>query len=287
MTDMARNGRFGNNFFQFYFLKLLEKKTGLRATCAPWQGDFFFDLDYSKEVQTPDLVLDLEPETDRAAGYAPQIERILAQTQLGEHGVLDINGYFQYHTRYYAPERAHFDSVFRFKQLMDDRIGAACRQLGLDQRYLLGVHVRAGDYRKLSPYHNVFWLPGDQQYCEAISAVLDAYPRDTTLYLASDELDYYRPMLEREGFGCVTRNELFGELDATMGLGVDFYMLAHADALVISNSSFSYAAAMCNRNARLFMRPGGRAGGFVPFDPWNSHVLIPRTTTTIQAGVPA
>ena len=94
-------------------------------------------------------------------------------------------------------------------------------------------------------------------------------------------------MFEREGFGCVTRNDLFSEMDQTMGLGVDFYMMAHADALLISNSSFSYAAAMCNKKARIFMRPGGRTGGFIPFDPWNSHVLIPRATPNNQAGVQA
>ena len=284
MTDMAQNGRFGNNFFQFYFLKLMEKKLGLRATCSPWQGDYFFDLDYSKEGQTPDLVIDLEPDTDRAAGYARQFETILSQP-LGEHGVLDINGYFQYHSRFYADERAHFDSVFRFKQMMHDHIGASLRLLGLDRNFILAVHVRAGDYRKQSPFDPVFWIPSDQRYCEAVASVLESYPRDVTLYLASDELEYYRPMFEREGFGCVTRNELFSEMDQTMGLGVDFYMMAHADALLISNSSFSYAAAMCNRKARLFMRPGGRSGGFIPFDPWNSHVLIPRAIPNNQAGV--
>jgi len=52
--------------------------------------------------------------------------------------------------------------------------------------------------------------------------------------------------------------------------------MIHSNALIISNSSLSFAAAMLNKNANIFLRPHSQNDRFIPFDPWNSHVLLPK-----------
>ena len=51
-----------------------------------------------------------------------------------------------------------------------------------------------------------------------------------------------------------------------------------ADRLAISNSTFSFTAAMLNQrspsSAHAFVRPVPDARALVPFDPWDSYPLL-------------
>jgi hypothetical protein len=53
----------------------------------------------------------------------------------------------------------------------------------------------------------------------------------------------------------------------------DWYLLTMSDVLIISNSTFSFSAALLNRSARSFYRPTFD-WDFVPFNPWNSEPLL-------------
>src|SRR5262249_51528371 len=54
---------------------------------------------------------------------------------------------------------------------------------------------------------------------------------------------------------------------------IDHHILRHADHLAISNSTFSFTAAMLNAHARSFMRPDPVHRTLVTFNPWSSEVL--------------
>ena len=54
---------------------------------------------------------------------------------------------------------------------------------------------------------------------------------------------------------------------------VDHHILRHANHLAISNSSFSFTAAMLNAHAGSFLRPDPTLQELVAFDPWASEVL--------------
>ena len=50
--------------------------------------------------------------------------------------------------------------------------------------------------------------------------------------------------------------------------------MGKCDILAISNSSFSFAASMLNESAHLFLRPHLLYKKLIPFDPWDSEILL-------------
>ena len=62
---------------------------------------------------------------------------------------------------------------------------------------------------------------------------------------------------------------------------VDHHILRHADHVAISNSTFSFTAAMLNERAETFMRPHPNRRELVAFDPWDSPSGCRRRSNTI------
>jgi hypothetical protein len=54
----------------------------------------------------------------------------------------------------------------------------------------------------------------------------------------------------------------------------DWYLLTQCDLLALSNSTFSYSAALMNESGRLFVRPTLPDGTLERFDPWDSEPLL-------------
>jgi hypothetical protein len=50
--------------------------------------------------------------------------------------------------------------------------------------------------------------------------------------------------------------------------------MAKSSVNIISNSSLSFFASMLNKKSRIFLRPGQAKESLIPYDPWNSNVLI-------------
>lgn len=72
------------------------------------------------------------------------------------------------------------------------------------------------------------------------------------------------------------------DVDSMMIL--DWATLAMADVLLTSNSTFSFTAAWKGSageasHARRYLRPDARVQRFVPFDPWDSLILLPAAET--------
>ena len=275
-SDLADN-RFGNQIFQYFFLKLVEDSLKLRATCPPWVGSQLFDLDFSEECNDRAVTLDLEPNIDRSEGFSKELNNIAEFCKLHADGAVNIRGYFQYHTWHYRNYKKLFLTSFTFREVIIQQITLAINNIGLKDAFIIGTHVRAGDYRKHTAYHSLFWMPSVDSYIRAISNIKDSHIKNYVIYLASDEIEYFSPILLENGLTIITRENLFHELTPIQAMILDYYVLAISDALIISNSSFSFSASMLNQRSRIFMRPGVRSDDFIPFDPWNSHVLIPRS----------
>ena len=56
----------------------------------------------------------------------------------------------------------------------------------------------------------------------------------------------------------------------------DWWLLAHCDAIAISNSTFSLTAAMLNQQLQVSVRPSLSCNALRDFDPWNTAVLESR-----------
>jgi hypothetical protein len=54
----------------------------------------------------------------------------------------------------------------------------------------------------------------------------------------------------------------------------DWFLLTQCDILAISNSTFSFTAAMFSEYGDQFFRPTFEDEGLIPFDPWNSEPML-------------
>jgi len=247
MSSLGSYGRFGNQLFQYAALKIYAATNGLRVEVPDdWIGRGLFcgcnDLPVSEK---------------------PREQKMLGDGCIWLNGQqlegCDIKGYCQYHTIHYVSYKDYFRSLFNFipplERVLKEPIAP------LRQGTLIGIHIRLSDYR----------LPGRSVNIAPIRWYLDWLRENwgkldnPTLFIASDEIDNviehfreYQPNAFSAG-----ANFLF-----------DYYTLAHCDCLLISNSTFSFTAAMLNEEGKEFYRPDFGQKKLVSFEPWNSKPIL-------------
>ncbi|HTS93100.1 MAG TPA: alpha-1,2-fucosyltransferase [Stellaceae bacterium] len=269
MRSLGRNGRFGNQIFQYGYLRLYGHVHRLQVEVPEWIGRWLFDLD-------DPLPGDLLP---RVAENKDLIGPALSKDAPQMLANRDVEGWCQCHTSYFNPHRELFRTLFRpgvRLQPIVDRAMARLKTLG---RTLVAVHVRRGDYIG----GELFWATPSSWYLEWLREIWQSL-EGPLLYVASDDASVYREFAD---FSPITAQDL----DVTIPgaeMYPDFCVLACADILAISNSSFSVTAAMLNEKARSFVRPAPIERRLVPFDPWSTTVLLSSTWRSVpncnQAG---
>lgn len=125
--------------------------------------------------------------------------------------------------------------------------------------------MRRGDYG--DSYH---FVAPSKWYIDALREFLTRLD-NPTVYIASDEIDSV--VSDFAEFNPITYRDLMPNLGEQSFL-LDFYVMKSANAVLTSNSSFSFSASMLNENARIFLRPDLLQKKMIPFDPWNSPVLL-------------
>ena len=257
MSTLGKNGGFANQLFQYGFLKTYAKEHNLRVETPEWLGQEIFGLE--------------DPPMGRFLPVVPEnIESDLSASWIANSTValknVDFWGFFQYHTAYYAKHREYWRSLFQPIEEIEAKMQGAWQGLKAKGKTVVAIHLRLGDYFYLCPH----WIAPWEWYGEWLRGFWETL-EEPILYLASDEVKKvwkyfaeYRP---------ITARDLGVELPG-MEFYRDFYVLSHADALGISNSTFSFAAAMLNRRAKFFFRPHFPSQKLIPFDPWNSRPLF-------------
>lgn len=276
MSDLGDNGRFGNQIFQFFFLKMAEQALGCDIRCPYWDGIGLFDLQPTAAIEASPEAIDLEPMTSRSRGPQEQLDFLKNALQASERQLVDIKGYFQYHTVFFQQHRNLFLETFSVRPLFIDQVRQALARIGMQDRFVIGVHVRRGDYLQFDNKHPLFWGSSAASIRAAIEDLGASSLRNAIIYVCSDDLDYARDIFQGYGVPVITNRQLFSQSSEFSDLAVDFVMLTLAKALLISNSSLSFVASMLNTACRINLRPCPREDKFIPFDPWNSHVILPR-----------
>lgn len=279
-------GRFGNQLFAFFFLKVVESELGCEIRYPAWLGNILFDFPESWPLLAPDEVIGFERELEyEGVNFKQQASRengpraeisVIADCLARNVKTLELLGFFQYHTSTYVRKRDLFLDVFALNEKIEQQIDKSLERLGLADRPVICVHVRRGDYLLHGNGHALFWGSSFDAIARALLDITLSAFRNFIVYLCSDDIEHCRSEFETRGIPCLTGSNLFSGLDNPGGLMVDFMMMVKSDALVISNSSLSFAAAMLNRKARVFLRPCPVQDRLIPFDPWNSHVLLPK-----------
>jgi hypothetical protein len=105
----------------------------------------------------------------------------------------------------------------------------------------VGVHIRRGDFIAIGWALDINW------YKQAVLS-MKSYLRDPVFFIFSDDLPYCDEHLEEMGFDRDKDKVVF--VDGNRGINNfrDMHLMSLCKNLIIANSSFSYLAALLNKN---------------------------------------
>jgi hypothetical protein len=287
MSSIGKLGRFGNQLFQYAFLRICAEKSGARVECPVWVGQTLFghqDSPISKRLP-PAIELKRDEEQglfDVVPALIPYIEKLAdaKSLRIGSDALdtglanVDLWGFFQFHTRYFKPHQQYFRSLFqpvdKLKLVLDDGL----KLLRSKGKTIVGIHLRRSDYLS-EPRAGFTLVFPTKWYCEWLEGIW-AELTDPVLLLCSDDLD--STLDDFAKFSPVTSRDLQIKLPVGMeelDFYTDFYMLSQCDVVCSSNSNFSFVACMLNQQAQMFFRPHWDfSSRFINFDPWDSDPLL-------------
>lgn len=254
MSTLGANGRFGNQLLQYGFLRMYGAVHGLTVEAPDWVGRDLFDLDDPLPASVMPVVS--EETHDLCASLNGDIPDV--------HADRDLWGYCCYPTRRIAKHRALFRTLFQPGARAQAVVADASAYMRARGRTLVALHLRRGDFG-----YGRFWVAPERWYLDWLAA---AWPRldKPVLYIATDDAAVAGAFASYDPVQAADLGVAIPGADFYL----DFHVLTEADALAISNSSFSFAAAMLNARAASFLRPDRNQQALVPFDPWNADVLL-------------
>lgn len=274
MSKLGQYGRFGNQLFQYMFLRTYGKKHDLTVQTAPWLGETLYRI--APEPVTHHLPAYQERSTDGTiyTPKAPEGEDVVGR---------DFLGYAQYHTAYYWPDREFIWKLFQPRPSTTERLAPAVAELRALGRTRIGLHLRRGDYGRLVHYITpvswyLKWL--EENWARFDRPVLFIATEDRSLV---DEFKDYSPVTTDDLDVDLSANPIphVTYLDADlqkpephlMDFFPDFWLLQHCEVLVTPNSTFSFVAGMLSRRLKEFWRSDLPTQTFVELDPWDAHPL--------------
>ncbi|NES01908.1 MAG: FkbM family methyltransferase [Okeania sp. SIO2F4] len=251
--SLLSKARFGNQIFLYTLLKIHQKEHDVRVETAPWVGQYLFGHNDPQISQT------LPEFTDSGMAILNAKE---------PYKNVEFSGpVYQLHTKYYAPYKDLFHSLFQPVPQVEVRMRDAVNKLRERGKTIVGIHLRRGDYQKLKrSYTFVAPTASYKKWLEGLWETLDK----PILFIASDDL--VGVVSDFADYNPITIKDLGVQLPEA-DFYPEFYVLTQCDVLAISNSTFSFTAAMLNEKCKFFFRPHLQAKKLIPFDPWNSEPL--------------
>ncbi len=218
---LGRYGRFGNQLFQYAYLRSQAKRLGTTFHCPAWLGETVFDLSDAGEKTGPFEATSKYIEPDYEHGYNPEAANIKDGT--------DVAGYFQ--TEKYFKEFKN--DVLRWFAFSEGQFaGIRAKYAHIDLKESTAIHIRLGDYA--SP-QLTFYTPRRFYFRKALELVR----HKKHILVFSDD-----PALARIYFKGMKGDFTFieGNQDPE-----DFYLMSSCRDIICSPSSFSWWAAYLNR----------------------------------------
>lgn len=254
MRSVGQNGRFGNQLLQYAFVRFYARQHDLIAEFPDWIGRDIFDFDDPfPSAKLPSLN---EADADLFGSLQGRTGQVFAGR--------DINGYFAGNTKEWGTWRSQFCALYTPGQKIEGLLAQALDNLRSRGKTVVAIHLRHGDFG-----YGRFWVAPSGWYLAWLRTLWAKLERPV-LYIASDLAG---PHLEFAEFTPWSADQLCVHIPGAEFL-IDHHILRHADHLAISNSSFSFTAAMLNAQARSFLRPEPNRHELVAFDPWASDVLL-------------
>ncbi|PXF45908.1 Galactoside 2-alpha-L-fucosyltransferase 2 [Gracilariopsis chorda] len=301
MTAFGELGRFGNQMLQYMFLRAYAKRHGIaQIQLPPWVGASLFGLndapvqralppvvEYRDTLANSTFTTDLIDYVKRANPNFNVNELVPDSLDMGivpDHQSVknvDVWGWFQWHTSYYAPYKQLIQSVFtpvpELKAHMENVFERELRFRDGVRRTVVGLHLRLGDYKNIAASSFGYCAPTAWylNWLQKIWPTLD----NPVLFVASDDINAvlrdfaeYNP-LTADAIGMGMPDDM---KTLKAGFFPDWFGLTQCDVLAISNSTFSFSACMMNHqpNARFFR--AHYRGVMEAFEPWNADPIMHR-----------
>jgi len=266
MSSLGKNGRFGNQLFQYFHLSLLAETHDAIVQTTPWVGQSLFALKDTHPIIDSPLMCEANRGVKLNECFGIQFDPLsLINRDVSLPVSTDFIGYFQFHTSVIAHRKDLFRRTFRFSTDFDKLLSDLYGTIALGGRKDIAVHLRRGDYG-----YGCFYKAPAVWY-ERWLHVHSIDPTEFVVYVASEEAERFRSRFR--SYHLLTATDLPIQRTEMALMLLDFYVMTRADILCISNSSFSFSAAMLNAKCQQFLRPNLERKCLVSFDPWNSEVL--------------
>lgn len=258
IKNFTKNGRFGNQIFQYafavYSALLLNKKLGV----LPWDGDKFFEHKSLTHFHLPTF--------ENVEIYKLYCEKYFKIDPSFDTEYLFLNGYFQHASFYENINKSLFQNIFETKKEI-----SALFENKLPIHNFVVCHLRYGDYGYGYFYKTkLSWLE---------SWLEQNMTSDALLYIATDEPKRVRTKLQK--YHPIYAHDLSIKVD--LGYYTDHYVMQQANILLMANSSFSFSAALLNRRENaIFYRPSLQQEKFILSAPWEEEALLNETNAETQ-----
>jgi hypothetical protein len=218
-SKLGEYGRFGNQLFQYVFLRTQAKRLNTQFYCPPWKGDDVFVLRDHNEKCSSFTPRYRYKEDAHKHGFNEAATRI--------HDGTDVEGYFQT-DKFFKKEEVL--SWLSFNESLFDEVRK--KYTAIDFSKATALHVRLGDYLPLSL---MFYTPKPEYFKNAITHLS---PQGDIIVFSEDVT------MAKKYLGEMPPHTIFIEGNKDYE---DFNIMSLCKNIVISSSSFSWWAAYLNK----------------------------------------
>jgi hypothetical protein len=257
MANLGHNAGFANQLFQYAFLKLYGLRNNAAVETPPWPGEAVFGIPH-RPVARP---------LRKFKGDQWSVGDLALWTRARPPVNVDFWGYYQAIPESWQAHRAFLRRLFAPRAPWREPVERWLERHRPAGASLVAIHVRRGDYRgydpAVTPWFRLIPEGWYRSWLEALWSRL-AMP---VLFVATD--DRARVLPAFADYAPLTAEAAEAEMPEPRFLA-DFAIMAAADILAISNSSFSRMAAILAPPAQHCFIPAGETETFEPYDPWAS-----------------
>ena len=269
--EFGRMGRWGNQIFQYSFLKTYAGRHDLEVQIPAWIGEDLYGF-HDARPDDGDYPVVCEKKLHAIDDTViPHLAEPLCN--------VNVEGWFQYHMSYYRPYKDYIQNLFAAPlPAVRERLAAPLEKLRRGGETLVGLHLRRGDtgagFAYLTP---VAW------YQRLLEAKFASWPHPV-LFIATEDLSLvesfrqFNPLIV-EDLGLDLKNRPMAnfvydkhDLQRRDPRALDFfpewYLLQQCDVLLLPNSTFGFTAAMTSRRCRQVFRSDPAVCGFAELADW-------------------
>ena len=260
-------GRFGNQLFEYAFLKICAEANDLEIQTPPWVGNHLFDI----HDPLPSVKLPAYDETwDHTTLHPIAPDLAICRN-------IDYRGFCQFHTSFFRPHKDLIKKTFRPAGPLIERLGAR-NQFSTTR---IGIHLRRGDYGR-----SIFYITPVAWYLDWLEKWWGKF-HNPVLYIATEDVSLVKEFakydpITAEDFGVKFAEKMmphFGYFDEDvhdprqLDFFPEWYYLTQCDVIVAPNSTFSVVAAMASPYVKRFFRSNLLTQQIEEEDVWDMYPL--------------